>query len=158
MRVPGNSRPTWRESIEARATTPPRAIPGWALALAATVLLAVGFLAYRSWPAGSPPAPPAGTIRTIAVLPLRNDSGDPAQDYFAEGMTDEIISRLGRLEGVHVISRTSTAQFKGLQFNGVTTTLPEIARALKAEAIIEGSIMLTPGRRRGRGRSASTRD
>ena len=131
-------------AIDARAPTPRRAVPGWALALAATALLALGLLAYRPWSAGPPAAVPAGPIHTIAVLPLRNDSGDPAQDYFADGMTDEIISRLGRLGGLQVISRTSTARFKGMQFDGVTTTLPEIGKALNAEAIIEGSIMLTP--------------
>ena len=54
-----------------------------------------------------------GSIRSIAVLPLKNFSGDPAQDYLADGMTDELIGTLGRLGRIFVISRTSVMAFKG---------------------------------------------
>jgi serine/threonine protein kinase/TolB-like protein/Tfp pilus assembly protein PilF len=79
-------------------------------------------------------------IRSIAVLPLLNVSGDPAQEYFVDGMTEELIGMLARLEGVSVISATSTMQFKGSK-----RPLPEIARAVHADAILEGSVLLLPG-------------
>jgi TolB-like protein/Tfp pilus assembly protein PilF len=78
-------------------------------------------------------------IRSIAVLPLVNLSGDAAQEYFADGMTDELISTLGRLKGLDVISRTSVMQFKAS-----TKTIPEIARALNADGILEGSVLILP--------------
>ena len=79
-------------------------------------------------------------IRSIAILPLANLSGDPSQEYFADGMTDELIGTLGRLNGVNVISRTSSMQFKG---SG--KTVPEIARALNVDAVVEGSVLMSPG-------------
>ena len=123
----------------------------WQVAgLAAAVALLVGLAAWGAREAAAP-APPNATaavaapIKTIAVLPFRNDSGDRAQDYFSEGMTDELISTLGRLGDINVISRTSTAQFKDMRHNGTTQTLPQIAQALNADAIVEGSIALTGG-------------
>jgi TolB-like protein/Tfp pilus assembly protein PilF len=84
--------------------------------------------------------PASGPIRSIAVLPLSNLSGDPAQEYFSDGMTDELIATLGRLDGLSVISRTSVMQFKGS-----TRPLPEIAQALRVDAVLEGSVLLLPG-------------
>jgi TolB-like protein/Tfp pilus assembly protein PilF len=113
-------------------------------ALAAMVVAVVGLAALASpWLRsrfGASPAP----IRSIAVLPLVNLSGDPRQEYFADGMTDELISTLGRLKGLDVISRTSVMQFKGS-----TKALPEIARTLKADGIVEGSILILPAMRDG---------
>ena len=71
----------------------------------------------------------AGEIRTIAVFPLANLSGDPAQEYFADGMTDELITEIARLGDVQVISRGSVMRFKN-----TTTPIPEIARQLGADA------------------------
>ena len=76
-------------------------------------------------------------IHSIAVLPLMNLSGDPAQEYFADGMTDELIGRLGHLPGIDVISRTSAMQFKGSK-----KSLPEIARILDVDAVLEGSVLV----------------
>jgi TolB-like protein/DNA-binding winged helix-turn-helix (wHTH) protein/Tfp pilus assembly protein PilF len=76
------------------------------------------------------------TIRSLAVLPLENLSGDPAQDYFAEGMTDELITDLAQLNDLRVISRTSVMRFKGTK-----TPLPEIAKELQVDAIVEGSVV-----------------
>jgi eukaryotic-like serine/threonine-protein kinase len=78
---------------------------------------------------------PPGTIRSIAVLPLANMSGDPAQEYFADGMTDQLIATLGQVGGINVISRTSSMRFKGSR-----QPLPEIARALRVDAVVEGSV------------------
>src|SRR5271156_553096 len=75
-------------------------------------------------------------IRSLAVLPLRNLSGDPAQDYFADGMTEEVIGRLSMTRGLRVISRTSVMQFKDTRLSA-----PEIARKLGVDALVEGSVM-----------------
>ncbi|PYR77708.1 MAG: hypothetical protein DMF87_15520 [Acidobacteria bacterium] len=85
-------------------------------AIAAAIVVAGGAL--LAWPAlrgrGTAPAAVTGApIQSIAVLPLANMSGDPRQEYFADGMTDELIGTLGRLHTVNVISRTSSMQFKG---------------------------------------------
>jgi TolB-like protein/DNA-binding winged helix-turn-helix (wHTH) protein len=75
------------------------------------------------------------TIRSIAVLPLANFSGDPAQEYFADGMTDELITDLAKIGALRVISRTSVMRYKGTKKG-----LPEIARELNVDGIVEGSV------------------
>src|ERR1700722_10862909 len=79
----------------------------------------------------------APTVRSIAVLPLANFSGDPAQEYFADGMTDELITDLAKISGIRVISRTSVMKFKGNH----REQLPEIAKALNVNTIVEGSVL-----------------
>ena len=81
-------------------------------------------------------AAPQGPIRSIAVLPLDNYSGDPNQDYFAEGMTDELTANLATISQLRVISRGSVMQFKGPQ----RPPTPEIARVLNVDALVEGSV------------------
>jgi serine/threonine protein kinase/tetratricopeptide (TPR) repeat protein len=76
-------------------------------------------------------------IRSLAVLPLENVSRDPTQEYFADGMTEALISELARLKALRVISRTSAMKYKG-----VHKALPEIARELSVDAILEGSALL----------------
>ena len=76
-------------------------------------------------------------IQSIAVLPLDNYSGDPGQDYFAEGMTDELTSDLANISQLRVISRGSAMQFKGAH----RPPTPEIARKLNVDAIVEGSVL-----------------
>ena len=114
--------------------------------LVAASIAALIVLVFIGWPvlrrlgsrdAASGVGVPAGAVRSIAVLPLANLSGDPAQEYFADGITDELIGTLGRLGGVNVISRTSTMQFKGS-----AKTVKEIARALNVEAVLEGSVRM----------------
>jgi TolB-like protein/DNA-binding winged helix-turn-helix (wHTH) protein len=80
-------------------------------------------------------------IRSIAVLPLENLSGDPAQEYFADGMTDELITMLARNSSLQVISRTSA-----MQYRGVHRPLPELARELGVDGILEGSVGRTTNR------------
>jgi eukaryotic-like serine/threonine-protein kinase len=83
------------------------------------------------------PAPDAATvIRSIAVLPLDNYSGDPNQDYFAEGMTDELTANLATISQLRVISRGSAMQFKGKD----RPPTPDIAGKLDVDAIVEGSV------------------
>jgi TolB-like protein/tRNA A-37 threonylcarbamoyl transferase component Bud32/Flp pilus assembly protein TadD len=81
-------------------------------------------------------APPK--IESMAVLPLENLSRDPEQEYFADGMTEELTTDLGQIEALRVISRTSVMRFKGVRPAG---GLPEIARQLKVDAVVEGSVL-----------------
>jgi TolB-like protein/DNA-binding winged helix-turn-helix (wHTH) protein/tetratricopeptide (TPR) repeat protein len=75
-------------------------------------------------------------IRSIAVIPLQNLSGDASQDYFADGMTEELITELARIDSLRVISHTSVMGYKG-----TSKHLPEIARELGVDAILEGSVI-----------------
>ncbi len=89
---------------------------------------------------GALPAPPDAAaqrpaFRSLAVLPLANLSGDPAQEYFADGMTEELITHLAPIPSLKVISRTSVMRFKGSQ-----QPLTEIAKALGVDAVVEGSV------------------
>jgi len=103
---------------------------GFALAAAA-----LGFqFRDRLFPGGH-----ARQIHSIAVLPLANLSGDASQDYFADGMTDEVITMLAKNTSLRVISRTSAMQYKG-----VKRPLPDIARELGVDGILEGSIKRSP--------------
>jgi len=87
---------------------------------------------------GKPHPSPIAAIKALAVLPLRNLSGDPAQEYFADGLTEELIANLGQVSALRVTSRTSVMQYK----NG-TKPLPEIARALAVDYLIEGAVLRT---------------
>ena len=80
-------------------------------------------------------------IRSLAVLPLANRSGDPAQEFFVDGMTDALIADLAQIAALRVISRTSAMRFKGSD-----RPLPEIARELRVDGIVEGSALLAGGR------------
>ena len=107
---------------------------GWLVLAAVGVLglLAVAYVVSRGR-TGNAAQP---KIRSLAVLPLKNLSGDPAQEYLADGMTDELIGRLSRIHDLRVISRTSVMRFKNPQIS-----VPEIARMLHVDAIVEGSVM-----------------
>jgi TolB-like protein/DNA-binding winged helix-turn-helix (wHTH) protein/Tfp pilus assembly protein PilF len=102
------------------------------LGIAVALGLAMGA---RVWSSGlwRPSAP---EIRALAVLPLENLSNDPSQDYFADGMTEELITDLGQIGALRVISRTSAMTYKGAH-----KPLPEIARELNVDAVVEGSVM-----------------
>jgi DNA-binding winged helix-turn-helix (wHTH) protein len=96
--------------------------------LAATIATAASWVLYR----GNYSSP---TIRSLAVLPLENLSGDASQDYFADGMTDELITRLAQISALRVISRTSVMTYKN-----VRKPMAEIANVLNVDAIVEGSV------------------
>jgi TolB-like protein/DNA-binding winged helix-turn-helix (wHTH) protein/Flp pilus assembly protein TadD len=84
----------------------------------------------------------ARPITSIAVLPLENLSGDPAQEYFSDGMTDELIGEIGRMVPVRVISRTSVMRYKVRP----RKSLPEVAAELKADAVLEGTVAQSNGK------------
>jgi TolB-like protein len=130
------------ERPKAEINEPPR-LPGEKSRLASRVLVGVllglgliaiiGYAGFKSWFKDSN----GGTeIRSIAILPLQNLSGDPGQDYFADGMTEELIADLGQVSALRVISRTSAMTYKGTK-----KTLPEIAHELGVDAIVEGSVV-----------------
>jgi len=75
-------------------------------------------------------------IRSIAVLPLENLSGDPAQEYFTDGMTDALITNLAQISSLKVISRTSVIRYKGTK-----KTLPEIGIELNVDGVVEGTVV-----------------
>ncbi|MGA7857382.1 MAG: winged helix-turn-helix domain-containing protein, partial [Terracidiphilus sp.] len=101
----------------------------------ACALLALGLFAWTRWRSTHAEAA-ASPIRSIAVLPLTNLSGDPSEEYFADGMTDQLITDLAQIGSLRVISRTSVMQYKEAK-----KSLPEIARALNVDAIVEGSVI-----------------
>ncbi|HXS88122.1 MAG TPA: tetratricopeptide repeat protein [Steroidobacteraceae bacterium] len=129
-----------REAAGAGASAKEARASRWLL-LGGLVALAAAVLVVYLWrhPPGAPAAPPA--ITSLAVLPLANLSGDPAQEYFADGMTEALIGNLARIRALRVVSRTSVMRFKG-----GTRSLPEIARALSVDAIVEGSVLRTGDR------------
>jgi TolB-like protein/DNA-binding winged helix-turn-helix (wHTH) protein/Flp pilus assembly protein TadD len=106
-------------------------IPVWMLMGVAAVLVSVGVLAWVLQHRQT-----AAPVRSLAVLPLENLSGDGAQDYFSDGMTDELITELGQFPELRVISRTSVMTYKGAH-----KPLPQIARELNVDAVVEGTVL-----------------
>jgi TolB-like protein/DNA-binding winged helix-turn-helix (wHTH) protein/Tfp pilus assembly protein PilF len=104
-----------------------RAIVALALGLSLSILSVWLFRSRGRAPAG---------IRSIAVLPLENLSGDASQNYFADGMTDELITDLAQIGALRVISRTSVMVYKGER-----KPLPQIARELNVDAVVEGTVL-----------------
>jgi TolB-like protein/DNA-binding winged helix-turn-helix (wHTH) protein/Tfp pilus assembly protein PilF len=107
------------------------------LVLGFGVVAALGLAAFLTFTthgrSGNSPLP----IKSLAVLPLQNLSGDPAQDYFADGMTEELIGELSRIAALKITSRTSVMQYKGEK----NKPLPQIARELNVDTVIEGSVL-----------------
>jgi TolB-like protein/DNA-binding winged helix-turn-helix (wHTH) protein/Tfp pilus assembly protein PilF len=108
----------------------PWTIGGVALALASVIVV----LALQAR------APQPASIRSLAVLPLENLSGDGSQEYFADGMTDELIATLGQISALRVISRTSVMPYKRAR-----KPLPQIARELNVDAVVEGTVLRSGG-------------
>jgi serine/threonine-protein kinase len=107
------------------------------------ILLTAAAIALVSWRWHLPgtSSAPAPRVESIAVLPLANLSGDPAQEFFADGMTEALIADLAKVSSLKVISRTSV-----MRYRGTTRPLPEIARELGVDAIIEGSVQRSKDR------------
>src|SRR5215510_12744467 len=109
----------------------------WAMVTVAVALLVLlawlnaGGWRHRLWARATPIQ-----IRSIAVLPLDNLSGDPGQEYFADGVTDALITNLAQISSLKVTSRTSVMRYKGTR-----TPLPDIAKDLNVEGIVEGSVI-----------------
>src|SRR5262245_25824932 len=104
--------------------------------IAVLALVGIIYLISRSHGVGAT----RSKITSVAVLPLKNLSGDPMQEYFADGMTDAVIGRLSLIRGLRVISRTSVMRFKDAHMS-----VPEIAKSLGVDAIVEGSVLREGG-------------
>jgi TolB-like protein len=98
-----------------------------------TALACAAYLGLRAWRVYSSSR---RGFRSIAILPFENVSGDPNQDYFADGMTEELIADLGRDSSLQVISKTSSMSYKGTK-----KRLPEIARELSVDGVVEGTVL-----------------
>ncbi len=107
-------------------------LPRVAVAASLIGVAALGFAVGWKW---LRPAPGHRPIQSLAVLPLQNLSGDPAQEYFADGMTETLITDVAKISGLRVISHTTV-----LRYRAAGKTLPEIARELKVDAVVEGSV------------------
>jgi len=118
-----------------------RAKPNWPRLASALALVAVVAVASALGLLRRPG--PAPVLRSIAVLPLDNLSGDPSQDYFVDGMTDALTTDLAKVGSMRVISRTSAMRYKGTKKG-----LPEIARELKVDGVVEGSVVRAGNRLR----------
>jgi TolB-like protein/DNA-binding winged helix-turn-helix (wHTH) protein/Flp pilus assembly protein TadD len=104
-------------------------------------LVVIALLALWLVPAISHRTAATGPIRSLAVLPLDNLSGDSSQDYFADAMTDELITDLAKVGALRITSRTTVTLYRHTH-----KTLPEIARELNVDGIVEGSIVRSGGR------------
>lgn len=93
--------------------------------------LTLTYFAFLHHPTSCVPA-----IHSIAVLPLKNLSGDPADEFFADGMTDELITNLAKISSLRVTSYTSVSKYKAS-----SEPLPQVARDLQVEAIVEGAVV-----------------
>jgi len=100
------------------------------------VILALGFVILGACALYLRNRPSSSLIRSLAVLPLESLSGDASQDYFADGMTDELITDLGQISALRVISRTSVMSYKR-----VRKPLPQIARELNVDGVVEGTVL-----------------
>jgi TolB-like protein/DNA-binding winged helix-turn-helix (wHTH) protein/Tfp pilus assembly protein PilF len=125
-----------RDRCRAEATLPNHGKQRWLLILvviaASALLVFLSLNRLRERWLGRPRTYP---IKSLAVLPLVNLSNDPDQDYFADGITEELTTDLAKISALRVISRTSTARYKGSRKG-----LPEIARELNVDAIVEGTV------------------
>src|SRR5215468_2823006 len=113
---------------------PPSRIPGrrtWVAMVGVTILALLTVTVVRSRSHSATPR-----IKSLAVLPLKNLSGDPTQEYLADGMTEALIGRLSAIHDLRVISRTSAMRFKESKLSA-----PDIAKTLGVDALVEGSVI-----------------
>ncbi len=128
------------DPLKARPKAPPRRWKLWTALLAASVaamviagiLVAENVGGVKDW---LYPSPRRQAFHSLAVLPLENLTHDSQQDYFTDGMTEELITQLSKLGDLKVISRTSVMQYRGTR-----KTLPQIARELHVDAVVEGAV------------------
>jgi TolB-like protein/Tfp pilus assembly protein PilF len=130
---PPRASPAAPENLPGKREARSQPLHRWLLVIAAglsvLIVVVIGFR-FRS---GTTAAP---KIKSLAVLPLKNLSGDPTQDYLADGMTEALIGRMAGIHDLRVISRTSVMHFKETKL-----LVPEIARQLGVDAIVEGSVI-----------------
>jgi TolB-like protein/DNA-binding winged helix-turn-helix (wHTH) protein/Flp pilus assembly protein TadD len=132
-KIEGTETPDPRESNTSPATPPPSFLRRYRWPIATGFLLAISALLI---PLLVRMTQQGAAVRSIAVLPLENLSNDETQEYFADGMTDELITVLGSVKGLRVISRSSTMLYKH-----VRKPLTQIARELNVDAVVEGTVL-----------------
>ena len=124
----------YRGDIASKSAEPKKLLPSlaWKFSAVMLLLLTASLATWKlhAWNR------PSRVIRSLAVLPLESLSSDASQDYFADGMTDELISDLGQISALRVISRTSVMTYKHAR-----KSLPQIARELNVDAIVEGTVL-----------------
>lgn len=114
----------------------------WLPAAGATLLALIVVASFLLFIRHQDPKPPAlSAVKSLAVLPLKNLSGDPSQEYLVDGMTEALIGRLSAIQDLRVVSRTSSMHFKDTQLS-----TPEIAAKLHVDALVEGSVIREGGR------------
>jgi TolB-like protein/DNA-binding winged helix-turn-helix (wHTH) protein len=123
-----------RADLAGKSPKPKQALPSLAWKISAFVLLLLT-ASVVAWKLHSG-SRPCRVIRSLAVLPLESLSNDASQDYFADGMTNELISDLGQISVLRVISRTSVMAYKHAR-----KPLPQIARELNVDAVVEGTVL-----------------
>jgi TolB-like protein/DNA-binding winged helix-turn-helix (wHTH) protein/Tfp pilus assembly protein PilF len=138
--LPDFPRPDPPEPVVPSSTRHPKFIR---LYWAGGCALLLAFLAWFAWKrtATHPAAAKESLIRSVAVLPLTEIGADAREEYFADGMTEELITELGKMSSFRVISRTSVMQYKSS-----IRSLPEIGRQLNVDALIEGTVRRSEGR------------
>jgi TolB-like protein/DNA-binding winged helix-turn-helix (wHTH) protein/Flp pilus assembly protein TadD len=123
-----------RPDVAGKLALPKRHLPSleWKISVFVLLVLMASLATWkiRSWNR------PSTVIRSLAVLPLESLSSEASQDYFADGMTDELISDLGQISALRVISRTSVMAYKHTR-----KPLPQIARELNVDAVVEGTVL-----------------
>jgi TolB-like protein/DNA-binding winged helix-turn-helix (wHTH) protein len=135
VQTPRLAKETGRQILPELALVPPPKRKRSRILLTLCAVFVLGFVAWATWryihaKAAVPP------IRSIAVLPIKNFSGDPSSEFFVDGITDQLITDLAKVGSLRVISGTSVMQYKGAKKG-----LPEIARELNVDAIVEGSLV-----------------
>ncbi len=125
------------------------AIPRWLIVLVIALVGGVGYALFR----GRQDEASATGLRSLAVLPLTNLSGDPDQEYYADGMTEELIAQLSHVSALRVISYTSVMRYKGPR-----PRMTEIARDLNVDGVVEGSLLRSGHRMRITARLVDGRD
>jgi len=136
--APVEETPSASQPETERATAVPISRQRWALILVAALAVTAAVV-FMPGPGRKPKLVDAANsvqIRSLAVLPLQNLSNDANQEYFADGMTDELITDLAKLRQLKVVSKTSVMQYKGTQ-----RTLPQIGQELGVDAVVEGSVL-----------------
>ena len=123
-----------RPDFAVKLAKPKHRLPSIAWKISAFVLLALT-ASFGAWQLHSRNRP-SSAIHSLAVLPLESLSNDASQDYFADGMTDELISDLGQISALRVISRTSVMAYKHAR-----KPLPQIAHELNVDAVVEGTVL-----------------
>ena len=113
-----------------------RSYKRWLWATLALGLTLLSFLLLWIFSLRLTASPPSVSIQSLAVLPMENLSGDASRDYFADGMTDALITDLAKISALQVISRAGVMQYKG-----TTKTVPEISRDLNVDAVVAGSVL-----------------